>query len=240
MIKIGILGANLQAERHVNNIRTLDNVRIAGLFDKCYSHALKFSIEKKVKLFESFDELLQHVDAVDITVPGDEAYFFAIESLKNSKHLYLSNPFLFDLKRIKNLVKLANEANVKIQVNRKEKFNPIFSSLAQLVNDPKIIQIQRHIKKSSRELLKVNEYLFHDLEIVLQYLHSPVKRINTTGIIYNNTSAEVIQTNIEFRNEAIVNIHIDNLAEENSLKASFYQPNGIFHVDFSNNKIIIN
>ena len=66
--------------------------------------------------FKSMEALICAVDVVDIVTPTSSHYGYAIQALSKSKHLFIEKPVTNTVAEAEELIRLAREAGVKVQV----------------------------------------------------------------------------------------------------------------------------
>ncbi len=76
--------------------------------------------------------------------------------------------------------------------------------------------------------------MIHDIDIILNVVHSPVKNIYATGVGVVSKEPDVINARIEFDNGCIANLTASKINPENEHKINFYQKDNFINVDYLN------
>ena len=71
------------------------------------------------------------IDLVDVTTPNDLHRVHATAALAAGKHVFIEKPIATTPEQALQLIELASEADVKVQVGHVERFNPCFRRLLQ-------------------------------------------------------------------------------------------------------------
>ena len=69
MLKIGVLGAGHLGKIHIRLIKEISDFQLVGFFDPNPESAKAVAAEFNTKAFDSIEELVEEVDAVDIVTP---------------------------------------------------------------------------------------------------------------------------------------------------------------------------
>ena len=90
MIKIGITGVGQFGQNHARILRQSDNCEFVGLYDRDMKRAHEIAEKIDAKVFESYDQLLEQVDAMAIVVTTLSHYDLAKRALENGVHVLSS------------------------------------------------------------------------------------------------------------------------------------------------------
>src|ERR1017187_3070722 len=183
MLKIGVIGAGYLGKVHLKLLKEIKEYELVGFYDHDELNSLLVEKEFGVKSFKNFEELAALVDLIDIVTPATSHYDYANASLRMSKHIFVEKPLTFSTDDARVLVALASEANVKVQVGHVERFNPAFLAAKPFINHPLFIETQRLAQYNPRgmDVSVVMDVMIHDIDIVLNIVKSPVKRISASG-----------------------------------------------------------
>jgi predicted dehydrogenase len=94
-ICIGIAGARFAAEFHWKGYQKVFGVplKVVGVTSASPESRQKFAREHKVTAFDSFDELCNASDVIDVCAPGSVHETLALEALKRGRHVIVEKPF---------------------------------------------------------------------------------------------------------------------------------------------------
>lgn len=237
MLKIGILGASLLAEKNLRQLRELQEFEITGIFDLNYSEAQALAQKLNIKPFDSIKSLLDTSDAIYFCQPVFGHYEIAIEAIKGSKHIYIEKPVSLTLDETFNLLKLSNEAHLKVQVAFPERFNPAFSSAKTYFNNPMFIETHRlaTFNGSNADIPVIYELMVNDIDILLSSIKSNVKKISASGVAIVSNTYDIANARIEFDNGCVANITSSRISLQNMSKSRIFQKDAYITLDFLNN-----
>ncbi|MEI8203080.1 MAG: Gfo/Idh/MocA family oxidoreductase [Bacteroidota bacterium] len=234
MIKIAVLGAGHLGKIHIRCIREIETYDLVGFFDTDNENALQVESEFNIKRFESINELIDAVDVVDIVTPTVSHFECASIALKHSKHVFIEKPVVATASEAKELIAIAEEASVKVQVGHVERFNPAFLAIKDVLNQPMFIEAHRLAQFNPRgtDVPVVLDLMIHDLDIILSVVKSSIKRISASGVAVVSDTPDMANARIEFDNGCVANITASRISMKNMRKIRFFQRDAYISTDF--------
>lgn len=234
MLKIGVLGAGHLGKIHINCIKQIENYELVGFYDPMEETARKVESEMNVKCFESIDSLINAVDVVDIVTPTIQHFACASKALQRSKHVFIEKPIVATPEEANALIKLADEAKVKVQVGHVERFNPAFIAAEPFIKSPMFIEAHRLALFNPRgtDVPVVLDLMVHDLDILLSIVKSPVTHISASGISIVSPTPDITNARIEFENGTVANLTTSRISMKNMRKTRIFQRDAYITVDF--------
>ncbi|MFM8487858.1 MAG: Gfo/Idh/MocA family protein, partial [Bacteroidota bacterium] len=115
----------------------------AGFYDPDDQNAASAIAQFGVKRFDTYEELLGEVDAVDIVTPTPLHFALAAGALREGKHVFIEKPVTHTVEEADELLKLAADSGLKVQVGHVERFNPAFTGLKGMTLNPMFIEGHR-------------------------------------------------------------------------------------------------
>jgi predicted dehydrogenase len=235
MLKIGLFGVGHLGKIHARLIKELSDVyEFVGFYDPSESNAAFAQNDLGLKRYTSIDELISKVDCIDIVTPTLSHYEIAQVALRNSKHVFIEKPITETFEEASKLQKLANEAEVKVQVGHVERFNPAFKQALPYLNDPMFIETHRLAQYNPRgtDVPVVLDLMIHDLDIILSVVKAKIKRISASGVSVVSDTPDITNARIEFENGCVANLTASRISLKNMRKTRFFQRDAYISVDF--------
>ncbi len=238
MVKIGVLGAGHLGKIHLNLIQKIEQLELVGFYDPDDEKANTVSSELGIRRFESIDDLIANVDAVDIVTPTLSHFECAVQCIRSSKHIFIEKPITNTLEEAHQLIKLATEADIKVQVGHVERFNPAFQSAKDYISNPMFIEGHRLAEFNVRgtDVPVVLDLMIHDIDIVLSVVDANVKHISASGVAIVSDTPDIANARIEFDNGCVANLTASRISLKNMRKIRFFQPDAYVGVDFLEKK----
>ena len=234
MLKIGVLGAGHLGKIHINCIKQIEQYDLVGFFDPMEETAKAVEMEMGVKCFDSVDSLIDAVDVVDIVTPTIQHFACASKALQRSKHVFIEKPIVATPDEANALIKLADEAKVKVQVGHVERFNPAFIAAEPFIKSPLFIEAHRLAMFNPRgtDVPVVLDLMVHDLDILLSIVKSPVTHVSASGVSIVSPTPDITNVRIEFENGTVANLTASRISMKNMRKTRIFQRDAYITVDF--------
>ena len=238
MLKIGVLGAGHLGKIHINCIKQLSVYELIGFYDQDVNTAKKVSEDLQVKSFSSVEELIDLVDVVDIVTPTISHFECASLALRKGKHVFIEKPIVATVEEADRLVKLAEDAKVKVQVGHVERFNPAYIAARPHINAPLFIEAHRLAIFNPRgtDVPVVLDLMVHDIDIVLDLIKSPVKNVSVSGVSIVSPTQDIANARIEFENGSVANLTASRISMKNMRKHRVFQKDAYVTIDFLEKK----
>jgi predicted dehydrogenase len=234
MLKIGVLGAGHLGKIHLRCIREIGEYDLVGFFDPDEEISKKVSEEFGIEAFESVSELIGRCEVVDIVTPTVSHFECASQALKHSRHVFIEKPVVTTTLEARDLIKIAQEATVKVQVGHVERFNPAFLAAKPYIQNPMFIETHRLAEFNPRgtDVPVVLDLMIHDIDIVLSIVNSNVKKISASGVSILSDTPDIANARIEFDNGCVANLTASRISLKKMRKSRFFQRDAYIAVDF--------
>ena len=234
MLKIGVLGAGHLGKIHIKLLKELEEFDLVGFYDPDPDKSPAIKEEFGIEPFDSIEELIEKVDAVDIVTPTLSHYDCAVQCIRNSRHIFIEKPITKTVDEARDLIKLSDEANVKVQVGHVERFNPAFTAAAPFVNQPMFIEGHRLAQFNPRgtDVSVVLDLMIHDLDIILSLVDSNIKNISASGVAVVSDEPDIANARIEFDNGCVANLTASRISLKNMRKTRLFQRDAYISIDF--------
>ncbi len=237
MLKIGVLGAGNLGKTHIRLLQEIGSYQLIGFYDPSIKTAEEVSKELATRAFPSAELLLEESDIIDITSSTPAQYRIAEKAIKLSKHVFIEKPFSHSAVETKSLMRLAIEANSKVQVGQIERFNPAFLASKKHIGNPHYIETHRltPINSQTESLSVVMDLMINDIDIVLSLVKANIRKISATGVAVVSDSPDIVNARIEFDNGAVANLTASRISLETKHRSRFFRRDAYIKVDFLEN-----
>lgn len=229
-----LVGAGHIGRFHTRHLSQHDNWTCAGIFDTDTARAEEIGKEFSVPVSQDFNSLLQDSDAVFITCPTAYHFQYAEQALMAGKHVFIEKPITQTIEEAEQLLTLAEDANLKIQVGHVERFNPALLALNGIDLSPGFIEAHRLVGFVPRGMENpvVHENMIHDIDIILSLVKSPVKSIQANGVAVVSKRPDIANARITFENGCVANVTASRISLNPMRKMRLFQPEHYITIDF--------
>ncbi len=236
MLKIGIVGVGHLGKFHLNNWLEIEGVEVVGFYDPNEETASEIIEKYNIRRFFDADAFLALCDAIDIVTPTTFHYQWCEKAIKMGRHVFVEKPFADTMDEARELVKLAKESNIKLQVGHVERFNPAFLALKEVALKPMFIEVHRLAQFNPRgtEVSVILDLMIHDIDIILSIVKSDVKRISASGVAVLTETPDIANVRIEFDNGCVANLTSSRISMKKMRKMRLFQKDAYIGIDFLN------
>jgi predicted dehydrogenase len=243
VVKIGILGVGKMGQSHLRNLAMLKEVEVSFIYDTNKEACQKLSLEYNVKNSQDLESDLKAVDGVIIVTPTFTHADYIKQVSSHVKNIFIEKPLTNTLETSREIVALAKERSLNIQVGFIERYNSAVVAIRKILkNHNNIINIDfsRTNKVSSRitDVDVIIDLMIHDIDLAL-YLNGGVKNIESHGYIKNNM-IEYARTIITHENGRFSNIVASRITEKRIRHISVTCDDMYIDCDLFNKNVFVN
>ncbi len=234
MLKIGVLGAGHLGKIHIKCIKDIPKYQLIGFFDPDQENAARVGEEFNIRSYPDLTSIIADCDVIDIVTPTVSHFACASMALRESRHVFIEKPIVTTPEEAQQLIKIAREANVKVQVGHVERFNPAFLAARPFFDKPLFIETHRLALFNPRgtDVPVILDLMIHDIDIVLSVVKSNIKRISASGVAVVSDTPDIANARIEFDNGCVANLTASRISMKNMRKSRFFQRDAYISVDF--------
>ena len=236
MLKVGVVGVGHLGKHHARIFAGIENCKFIGVYDKVRDRAEEIAKLYNVKAFAEYEEMLSEVDAVDIAATTTYHYELAKPALEKGCHVFLEKPITSTKEQAEELLRIAKEKHLKIQVGHIERFNPVIMQVINDIKNPMFIESHRLAPFTPRgsDVPVVLDLMIHDIDLILSFVQSDIKEIRASGVGILTPSIDIANARLEFENGAIANVTASRISMKRERKIRFFQKDAYISVDFQN------
>lgn len=145
------------------------------------------------------NHLIAEVDAVSIATPTVTHFEYARKALRAGKHVFVEKPITATVEEAEELVALAEEKNLVLQVGHIERFNEALIRAERHIANPMSISSLRTCQYNGRcrDVSVVLDLMIHDLDIILSYF-GQWESIKAEGKKYYDDQWDLVWADIDF------------------------------------------
>ncbi len=238
MLKIGVFGVGHLGKFHLNNWKEIAGTELIGFYDPNDDTAKEVSEKYQLPRFLDADTLIETCDALDIVAPTNFHFDLCEKVIRKGKHVFVEKPLANTMEEGRQLVKLARESNIKLQVGHVERFNPAFLAVMDMELNPMFIEVHRLAQFDPRgtEVSVILDLMIHDIDIILSIVKSGVKNISASGVAVMTDTPDIANVRIEFDNGCVANLTSSRISMKKMRKMRLFQKDAYIGIDFLNKK----
>ncbi len=222
-LRVGVLGTGSLGKEHARLYAALAAtgvVEFAGIYDINPEHAARVAGKHGVRAFNSLEEIAAASDALSIVTPTTTHFELARQLLGRGRHVLVEKPMTDNTAQAAELVQLAQQRGLILQVGHVERFNPVFTYLQQVATEPRFIETHRLSPYPARstDIGVVLDLMIHDLDVLLAFVKSPVVAVDAVGIPVLSKSEDIANARLRFGNGCVANLTASRVSPERMRK----------------------
>jgi predicted dehydrogenase len=243
MVRLGVIGLGKMGGYHASictQLQSLHSLKLVGVADANEANFKKI-IDPDVIKSKNYTDWIDQVDAVIVAVPTNFHYPIVKDCLARGKHVLVEKPITKSLLEAENLINTAKESGVSLHIGHVERFNGAIQELKKIINTPLMIETHRmgpfdaRVSKDSVVL----DLMIHDLDIILQFIDSPVKSLSAQGQKVYSDSCDIVSVQIGFENGAFAHLTASRASQIKKRTMEVHQKNEYVLLDFTTQDISI-
>ena len=136
-LRFGIIGCGVIGRLHAEAITSLPDAQLVAVADIIPERAQELAEKYHVTPYSDFQEMLarEQLDVVDICTPSGQHGEEAIQVMRSGRHVIVEKPMDISHKAIEEMLRVQQEAGVKMAVISQHRFDPVTREVHDLVEE---------------------------------------------------------------------------------------------------------
>ncbi len=136
-LRFGIIGCGVIGHLHAEAITSLPDAQLVAVADIIPERAQELAEKYHVKPYSDFHEMLarEQLDVVDICTPSGQHGEEAIQVMRSRRHVIVEKPMDISREAIEEMLRVQQEAGVKLAVISQHRFDPVTREVHDLVEE---------------------------------------------------------------------------------------------------------
>lgn len=243
-IRVGVIGVGNMGQHHTRVLSLLKDVELVGVSDVNVERGLDTASKYRVRFFEDYLDLLDHVDAVCIAVPTRLHHSVGMTCLQAGVHVLIEKPIAASIAEAESLVNAAAASNCILQVGHIERFNPAFQELSKVLKTEQILALEAHrmspYSNRANDVSVVLDLMIHDIDLLLELAASPVVKLTAAGSRASDSGQlDYVTAHLAFANGIVATVTASKVTHRKIRQITAHCRNSLTEADFLNNEILI-
>ncbi len=233
-LRVGVVGVGYLGAFHARKYAAMENVDLVGVVDADRSRAREIARGLNTRACTHHRDLMGEVDAASIVVPTPGHFSVGRDFLENNVHLLIEKPITTSVEEADELIRMAGERDLVIQVGHLERFNPALKAVEEVVRNPVFMEANRLsvFQERGSDVSVVLDLMIHDIDICLHLAGSAVRSIHAAGLSVVSEHIDMANARLEFQNGCVANLTASRVASEPRRDLRLMQEDACIHVDF--------
>lgn len=244
-IRVGVIGVGNMGQHHARVLSRLKNVELVGVSDVNVELGLDTASKYRVRFFEDYHTLIEHVDAVCVAVPTRLHHSVGMNCLRAGIHVLIEKPIAASIAEAESLVNAAAESNCILQVGHIERFNPAFKELHNVLRTEEVLALEARrmspYSDRANDVSVVLDLMIHDIDLLLELAGSAVVKLSASGSRSADSGyLDYVTATLGFANGVVATLTASKVTHRKIRTIAAHCRNSLTEADFLNNEILIN
>ena len=234
-IKIAVIGVGSLGQHHARILSTHENAELIGVVDADAKRGETIAKKCNTASFTDVKEVMDKIQAAVISVPTPYHYDIAKQLLQAGIHCLVEKPFTETVEQSTELIRIARDKNLILQVGHVERFNPAIIAATPYVKEPKFIEVNRLGPYDPRtsHIGVVLDLMIHDLDMLLNFVKSKVVSFEAVGAKILSEHEDIAKVRIKFANGCIADVSTSRVTIDKYRKIRIFQKDSYISVDYA-------
>lgn len=235
-LKCAVVGTGYLGKFHAEKYARLPDCELAAVVDIDPQAAATVAEKHGARALADYRDLLGQVDAVSIVVPTSLHHKVAKDFLSAGSHVLVEKPITVTLEEADELIAIARQNHLVLQVGHLERFNPAVLGLGELHEKPLFIEAHRlsPFNPRANDVSVVLDLMIHDIDIILALVDSEVERIEASGTPVLTQDTDIANARLAFKNGCVANVTASRISMKTERKMRLFRPQSYVSIDFQN------
>ncbi|MCP1726517.1 putative dehydrogenase [Natronospira proteinivora] len=241
VLKAAVVGVGYYGSFHAEKYATLPGCELVAVSDHNPDHGERAATEYEVPYLSDHRDLIGKVDVVSVVVPANGHYQVARDLLEAGIHVLVEKPITESEDEAKELIELAREKGLVLQVGHLERFNPAFQALPENLRAPDYIESHRltPFPKRNVDVSVVLDLMIHDIDLVLALTRSPVTRVEAKGVSVFSDTLDLVNAVLHFESGAVANLTASRASTQPQRTLHLFQQNAYTVLDLHSKDLVM-
>ncbi len=238
-LRVGVIGAGKMGQHHVRLLSANGQVCVKGVSDSDVRRAKELGEKFSVPAFSSQDSFPSDVQAVVIASSTPTHHALAKSFLTKGVHCFVEKPLTEKIEEAEDIIELARQKNLVLQVGHVERFNPAVEEMAKNAQNPLFIDASRLGSYDPRmaHVGVVLDLMIHDIDIVLALVKDKVARLDAVGGSVLSDHEDIVKATLHFSRGCRADISASRVSLKPFRKIRLFQKDAYMSLDYSDKSL---
>ncbi|QRN05115.1 gfo/Idh/MocA family oxidoreductase [Legionella sp. MW5194] len=234
VLRCAVIGVGYLGRFHAQKYKMVPDVKLVGVCDVNQTASDDVAQELGVPAYYDFADLLDQVDAVSIAATTTQHYAIAKQCLSRGIHVLIEKPITETVEQADELIALAEQHQVKLQVGHLERFNSAHLALQKYLVNPLFIESQRLAPFNPRgaDVNVILDLMIHDIDLIQSIVKSSIIHIDAHGAPVLSSAIDIANARITFANHCVANVTASRVSFKTERKTRIFQPDCYISIDY--------
>jgi predicted dehydrogenase len=242
-VRVGVVGVGHLGVHHARVYTEILGANLVGVVDVDEDKAHDVADSLGTAAYADLDRFLDETrpDALSIVVPTVSHFEVSRKAMERGVNLLIEKPVTANTQQAEELLRMASDRNLVLQVGHIERFNSAVQHVREMVHDPIFVQSRRVGPFSPRvsDVGVVLDLMIHDVDIILSLVHSEIADISAMGRRVRTDHEDIASAQMRFENGTIAHIMVSRLTEKRIRTLEITEPERYLIVNYETQDVTL-
>ncbi len=240
-LRVAVIGAGHLGRIHARLAGSLEEIDLVAVADPVEASRTSVAQEAGTRGVADYRELIGEIEAAIVATPTTYHHAIGMELLGCGVPLLIEKPLALTAAQANDLVALARQKGVALQVGHVERFNPALTAVAADVRNPKYIEATRTSGYTFRstDIGVVLDVMIHDLDVVLSLAKSNVVDVQALGISVLGGHEDMATARLTFASGCVAQISASRVSFDQRRTMSIFTSRGSASINFATHEATV-
>jgi predicted dehydrogenase len=242
LLKVAVVGVGHLGKWHADKYAAATDCELVAVVDSNIENARDIAQKHGAEAYSDYRDIIPLVDAISLVVPTSLHYKIAREFLEAGIHCLIEKPITESITEAETLIEIARDNKLVLQVGHIERFNSVMIGIVERLDKPRFLESTRLAPFTTRatDVSVILDLMIHDIDIILDLIGSPIKRISASGISVLSDTIDIANARIEFENHCVANVTASRISRKRERKLRIFQKNTYLSADLQDKLLAVN
>jgi predicted dehydrogenase len=233
-LKAAVVGVGYFGAFHAEKYAAHDGAELVSVVDIEPTRAKRVAETHGIAAFTDYREIIDAVDVVSVVTPAMDHHEVAQAFLANGVHVLVEKPITLTVADASNLVRIAAERDLVLQVGHQERFFTSQFDLATLVDGPSRIECWRSGPYTGRntDCSVVTDLMIHDIHLVRSLIALRIEGVSGQSAALVNSLADEADVTLRCADGCRIDLRASRVSDERRRMVRIVQSDGVIEIDF--------
>ncbi len=215
-VRMAVIGVGALGRHHARILKSMKRVELVAVVDSHEARGREAAEKHGTQWVADYHDLFDQVDAVSVVVPTVAHGDVAGDFLSRGIPVFVEKPLAESFTTARQLVALAEQHRVTLQVGHVERFNPAWEAARPYCIAPKYIRAERFSPFTFRstDIGVVLDMMVHDIDLISSLVRCPVRDVQAFGVTLMGPHEDTVQARLTFENGCIADLSASRVNPE--------------------------
>jgi predicted dehydrogenase len=232
-IRAAVIGVGYLGRFHAQKYAQAADCELVAVVDARPDVSHKVALELGTQAVSDHRELLGKVDAVSVVTPTPAHFGITRDFLEAGAHVLVEKPITETPEEARELIRLAQERRVVLQVGHLERFNAAILGAEPHLRAPRFIECHRlaPYRERGTDVNVVLDLMIHDIDIVQTIVGAPIVSIDAIGTPVFSEEIDIANARIRFENGCVANATASRVSLKTERKLRIFEDEAYLSID---------